>query len=106
VSSLHLTFLSPLQPGLREAFARFGKVCTVELNYSDDPDAPYITPDNRRLGQLAWLLRAATLTDVDCWTRVPGEPLRPGAIVEAIQAKLATPQPLPNATSIRGRGAA
>jgi len=106
VSSLHLTFLSPLQPGLREAFARFGKVCTVELNYSDEPDAPHITPDNRRLGQLAWLLRAATLTDVDCWTRVPGEPLRPGAIVEAIQAKLATPQPLPNAISIRGRGAA
>src|SRR6185369_8293531 len=31
VSSLHLNFLSPLQPGLREAFARFTKVCTVEL---------------------------------------------------------------------------
>jgi 2-oxoglutarate ferredoxin oxidoreductase subunit alpha len=89
VSSLHLNFLSPLQPGLREAFARFAKVCTVELNYSDEPDAPFITSDNRRLGQLAWLLRASTLVDVDCWTRVPGEPLRPGAIAEAIRSKLA-----------------
>ena len=68
---------------------RFAKVCTVELNYSDESDAPYITPENRRYGQLAWLLRAATLVDVDCWTRVPGEPLRPGAIVDAIASKCA-----------------
>lgn len=88
VSALHLTMLSPLPPGLRDIFARFDKVCTVELNYSDDPGAPYITPENRRLGQLAWLLRAATLVDVDCWTRVPGEPLRPVAIVDAIHEKL------------------
>jgi 2-oxoglutarate ferredoxin oxidoreductase subunit alpha len=106
VSSLQLTFLSPLQPGIREIFARFDRVCTVELNYSDEPDAPYITPDNRRLGQLAWLLRAATLTDVDCWTRVPGEPLRPGAIVDAIRGKLAGARPAPNANLERERGAA
>ncbi|MGE3524316.1 MAG: 2-oxoacid:acceptor oxidoreductase subunit alpha [Gemmatimonadales bacterium] len=93
VSSTHLTFLSPLQPGLRDIFGRFQRVCTIELNYSDDPAAPYITPENRRLGQLAWLLRAATLTDVDCWTRVPGEPLRPGAILEAIHAQLERPAP-------------
>jgi 2-oxoglutarate ferredoxin oxidoreductase subunit alpha len=86
VSSTHLTFLSPLQPGLKEIFGRFARVMTVEINYSDNPDAPYITPENRRLGQLAWLLRASTLVDVDCWTRVPGEPLRPGAIHEAIRA--------------------
>jgi 2-oxoglutarate ferredoxin oxidoreductase subunit alpha len=97
VSSLHLNFLSPLQPGLRETFARFTKVCTVELNYSDEPDAPFITHDNRRLGQLAWLLRASTLVDVDCWTRVPGEPLRPGAIAEAIRSKLPQVTPAPNA---------
>jgi 2-oxoglutarate/2-oxoacid ferredoxin oxidoreductase subunit alpha len=106
VSSLHLTFLSPLPPGLRETFARFAKVCTVELNYSDEPDDPFITPDNRRLGQLAWLLRAATLTDVDCWTRVPGEPLRPGSIVDAIQAKLADARPTPNVLHRSERGAA
>jgi 2-oxoglutarate ferredoxin oxidoreductase subunit alpha len=106
VSSLHLTFLSPLQPGLRETFARFGRVCTVELNYSDEPDAPFITADNRRLGQLSWLLRAATLTDVDCWTRVPGEPLRPGAIADAMRTKLPLSNPTPNVASHRARGAA
>jgi 2-oxoglutarate ferredoxin oxidoreductase subunit alpha len=88
VASLHLRFLSPLEPGLREIFARYRRVLTVEINYSDDPGDPWITDENRRRGQLAWLLRAATLVDVDCWTRVPGEPLRPGAIVEAIRAAL------------------
>ena len=47
---------------------------------------PHITPENRRYGQLAWLLRAHTLVDVDCWTRVPGEPLRPGRLLEVMRA--------------------
>jgi 2-oxoglutarate ferredoxin oxidoreductase subunit alpha len=47
-----------------------------------------VTDENRRRGQLAWLLRAHTLVDVDCWTRVPGEPLRPGAVLKAIRDKL------------------
>ena len=85
VSSLHLTFLSPLEPGLAELFGRFKKVATVEINYSDTMGDPFITAENRRRGQLAWLLRAHTLVDVDCWTRVPGEPLRPGAILEGIK---------------------
>jgi 2-oxoglutarate ferredoxin oxidoreductase subunit alpha len=88
VSSLHLRFLSPMEPGLKPIFERFRKVMTVEINYSDDPGEPYITEENRRRGQLAWLLRAHTLVDVDCWTRVLGEPLRPGAILRAIQQKL------------------
>jgi 2-oxoglutarate ferredoxin oxidoreductase subunit alpha len=88
VSSLHLTFLSPLEPGLKEIFARFKKVMTVEINYSDPKDAPYITEENRRRGQLAWLLRATTLVDVDCWTRVLGEPLRPGRILQAIRQNM------------------
>jgi 2-oxoglutarate ferredoxin oxidoreductase subunit alpha len=88
VSSLHLTFLSPLEPGLKEIFSRFKKVVTVEINYSDELDQPYITEENRRYGQLAWILRAATLVDVDCWTRVLGEPLKPGAIHEAIRQKM------------------
>ncbi len=89
VSSLHLRFLSPLEPGLREIFARFKRVMTVEINYSDEPDDPYITPENRRRGQLAWLLRAATLVDVDCWTRVPGEPIKPSTILETIRRRTA-----------------
>jgi 2-oxoglutarate ferredoxin oxidoreductase subunit alpha len=88
VSSCHLTFLSPLQPGLREVFGRFDRVMTVEINYSDEPDDPYITDENRRRGQLAFVLRAYTLVDVDCWSRVPGQPLRPGNILKAIRQRL------------------
>jgi 2-oxoglutarate ferredoxin oxidoreductase subunit alpha len=87
-SSLHLRFLSPMEPGLKEIFQRFRKVITVEINYSDDPTAPYITEENRRRGQLSWLLRAQTLVDVDCWTRVPGEPLRPADILAGIRAHM------------------
>ena len=88
VSALHLRFLSPMEPGLTAIFARFAKVVTVELNYSDEVGDPFVTEENRRRGQLAFLLRAQTLVDVDCWTRVPGEPLRPGAIVEAIKNRM------------------
>jgi 2-oxoglutarate ferredoxin oxidoreductase subunit alpha len=88
VSSLHLRFLSPLEPGLKVIFARFARVCAVEINYSDEPGDPFITDENRRRGQLTWLLRATTLVDVDCWTRVPGEPLRPGSIVDAIRERM------------------
>jgi 2-oxoglutarate/2-oxoacid ferredoxin oxidoreductase subunit alpha len=97
VSSLHLTFLSPMEPGLKEIFARFRRVMTVEINYSDEPDAPYITDENRRRGQLAWLLRAQTLVDVDCWTRVLGEPLRPISILEAIRSRASAQGLVPGA---------
>ncbi len=85
VSSIHVTFLSPLQPGLKEVFKKFKKVLTVEINYSDPKDGPFITDYNRRRGQLAFLLRATTLVDVDCWTRTIGEPLRPVEIHQAIR---------------------
>ncbi len=88
VSSLHLRFLSPLEPGLKKIFQHFKKVMTVEINYSDDPADLHITDENRRRGQLSWLLRASTLVDVDCWTRVPGEPLRPADIHDAIRTAL------------------
>lgn len=90
VSSTHVTFLSPMQPGLADIFARFDHVMSVEINYSDDLSAPHITPENRRIGQLALLLRAQTLVDIDCWTRVPGQPLRPGQIHGAICNKLSS----------------
>ncbi|MCB1870157.1 MAG: 2-oxoacid:acceptor oxidoreductase subunit alpha [Gammaproteobacteria bacterium] len=88
VSSLHLRFLSPLEPGLQEIFKRFRKVMTVEINYSDDPAAPLITPANRRYSQLAWLLRAQTLVDVDCWSVVLGAPLQPGMIHQVLLQRL------------------
>ena len=88
VSSLHLRFLSPLEPGLAEIFARFSRVMTVEINYSDDLDESMIDSENRRYSQLAWLLRARTLVDVDCWSRVPGQPLPPSSIEGAIRGRL------------------
>jgi len=92
VSSLHLRFLSPLEPGLKEIFARFGKVMTVEINYSDAPETPLITAETRRYAQLAWLLRAHTLLDIDCWSVVYGHPLQPGMIHNVILKRLAASQ--------------
>jgi 2-oxoglutarate ferredoxin oxidoreductase subunit alpha len=88
VSALHLRFLSPLEPGLKEIFGRFERVMTVEINYSDDPGDPFIDEDSRRYAQLAWLLRSRTLVDVDCWSRVPGQPLPPGMVEAAIRERL------------------
>ena len=87
ISSCQLTFLSPLEPGLKKIFSRFKKVMTVEINYSDTVGDPYITEETRRYGQLAWLLRAHTLVDIDCWTSCPGQPLRPNDIYKNIVAR-------------------
>jgi 2-oxoglutarate ferredoxin oxidoreductase subunit alpha len=89
ISSVHLRFLSPLEPGLKKIFKRFQRVMTVEINYSDDADDPLVDDDTRRYAQLAWLLRGHTLVDVDCWSRVPGQPLAPGMIEEALRGRLA-----------------
>ena len=79
VASLNITYLSPLQPGLKEIFSHYKKILAIEINYSDPEDRPH-----RRLGQLTQLLRAETLVDVACWSRVPGIPLQPGILQEAI----------------------
>lgn len=88
VSSLHLRFLSPLEPGLRQIFSRFRRVVAIEINYSDDHGQPYVTLESRRYAQLTQLLRAQTLMDIDCWSRVPGSPLPPSAIEEQLRLRL------------------
>lgn len=88
VSSVHLRFLSPLEPGLREIFSRFRQVMTVEINYSDEVDNSYVTPEARRYSQLAQLLRSHTLVDVDCWSRVPGSPIPPFVIEQQLRRRL------------------
>jgi 2-oxoglutarate ferredoxin oxidoreductase subunit alpha len=88
VSSVHLRFLSPLEPGLKDIFSRFKKVKTIELNYSDAPDAPLSGVENRRYAQLAYVLRAHTLMDIDCWSKVPGHPLSPATIGRVIDETL------------------
>ena len=88
VSSLHLQFLQPMAPGLKEIMRRFGKVMTVESNWSDDPNDEIIDAENRRYSALAMMLRARTLIDVDCWSEVRGRPIKPGTVAEAARAKL------------------
>ncbi len=85
VSNIQLRFLSPLQPGLKDIFARFDRVMTVEINYSD---AAETSNGHRRYAQLAWLLRAHTLCEIDCWSRVPGIPLAPGVIEKELRRRL------------------
>ena len=91
VSSLHLQFLQPMASGLKEVMQRFGKVMTVESNWSDDPENRLIDADNRRYSALATMLRARYLVDVECWTEVRGRPIKPGVIVEALRARLGVP---------------
>ena len=62
---------------------------TIEINYSDDPNAPLITDENRRRAQLANLLRMQTAVDVDCWSVVYGHPLQPGMLIEELTPRLA-----------------
>ena len=88
VSSLHLRFLSPLEPGLHDICARFKKVMTIEMNYSDDLQAPLITKETRRYAQLAQVLRSQLLLDIDCWSAVQGQPLQPGKITAIIKQRI------------------
>jgi 2-oxoglutarate ferredoxin oxidoreductase subunit alpha len=88
VSSLHLRFIQPMPSGIREILERFGKVMTVEGNWSDRREDELINEDNRRYSALAMMLRARYLVDVDCWSEARGQPIKPGDVVQAIKAKL------------------
>jgi len=88
VSSLHLTFLQPMAPGLDEIMKRFKKVITIEGNWSDDPNETIIDQSNRRYSALATLLRSRYLIDVDCWSEVRGQPIKPSSIRHVILKKL------------------
>jgi 2-oxoglutarate ferredoxin oxidoreductase subunit alpha len=88
VSSMHLQFIQPMAPGIKEAMARFGKVMTVEGNWSDRPADAMIDDSNRRYSALAMLLRSRYLVDVDCWSEVRGQPIKPGTLCEVFRAKL------------------
>jgi 2-oxoglutarate ferredoxin oxidoreductase subunit alpha len=88
VSSLHLTFLQPMAPGIKEIMKRFKKVITIEGNWSDDPNDDIIDESNRRYSALAMLLRSRYLIDVDCWSEVRGQPIKPNTIQRVILEKL------------------
>ncbi len=88
VSSLHMRFVQPLPSGVKEVLQRFEKVITVENSWSDRLDDEVIDEDNRRFSNLAWLLRARYLIDIDCWSEVMGQPTKPGTIARVIREKL------------------
>lgn len=88
VSAVHLRYLSPMEPGLSTIFKGFKKVKTVEINYSDDIDDALITAENRRYAQLAMVLRAKTLKDIDSYSHVKGLPMTPGEILDMIHQEL------------------
>ncbi len=88
VSSIHLTFLQPMAPGIKEIMARFRKVMTIEGNWCDPPDDLLIDESNRRYSALAMLLRSRYLVDVDCWCEVKGQPIKPSMIRAALLRKL------------------
>ena len=80
VSSLHLQFLQPLPSGIKEILQRFKKVMTIESNWSDRPEDKIIDETNRRYSSVAILLRSRYLVDIDCWSQVRGQPIKPSTI--------------------------
>ena len=90
VSSMHLRFLQPLPSGIKEILKGFRKVITIEGNWCDRPEDEIIDEDNRRYSALAMLLRSRYLVDVDCWSEVCGQPIKPGTIRRVLLEKLAS----------------
>ncbi len=85
VSSLHLKFLQPMASGIGDILKKFRKVISIEINYSDDKNDSQVTMDNRRYSNLAWLLRARYLVDIDSFSNVYGQPLKPGDIAQRVR---------------------
>jgi 2-oxoglutarate/2-oxoacid ferredoxin oxidoreductase subunit alpha len=90
VSSLHLAFLQPLPPGLKEIMQRFRAAITIEGNWCDRAEDGVIDETNRRYSALALLLRSRYLIDVDCWSEVRGQPIKPDTIRRVVREKLRT----------------
>jgi 2-oxoglutarate ferredoxin oxidoreductase subunit alpha len=74
--------------GIKEIMQRFKKVMTIENNWSDKPADEIIDENNRRYSAVAMLLRARYLVDVDCWSEVKGQALRPSTVCDVIRNKL------------------
>ena len=89
VSSLHLKYLQPMASGIKEILQNYKKVITIEINYSDDRKYQIFDENNRRYANLAWLLRARYLIDVDNWSNVYGQPMKPHSILDMLNEHFA-----------------
>jgi 2-oxoglutarate/2-oxoacid ferredoxin oxidoreductase subunit alpha len=67
---------------------RFRRVITIESNWCDRPEDALIDETNRRFSALALLLRARYLVDVQCWSEVKGQPIKPGTIRQMLAGRL------------------
>ena len=67
-SHVHLRYLNPLPNDLGDILRRFDRVIVPELN----------------LGQLAWMLRARYLVDVETLSKVQGRPFKSQEIIAAV----------------------
>jgi 2-oxoglutarate ferredoxin oxidoreductase subunit alpha len=72
VSNVHLRYLNPLPPDLRDILKRFNKILLPEMN----------------LGQLAKVLRAEYLVPIISFNKVQGLPFTPGEIEKKIKELL------------------
>jgi len=88
VSSMHIAFLNPLPPGIKEVLQGFKKVITIENNWSDSLEDSMIDETNRRYSALATLLRSRYLIDIDCWSECRGAPLKPGTVRNVILERM------------------
>jgi 2-oxoglutarate ferredoxin oxidoreductase subunit alpha len=88
VSSLHLRFLQPLPPGIKEIMQGFRQVLTVEGTWADRVEDELVNEENRRYAPLAMMLRSRYLVDVDCWSEARGQPIKPAAVCSAIRERL------------------
>ena len=88
VSSLHLRFLQPLPPGIKEIMQRFEQVLAIEGAWSDRPQDELVDDDNRRYTPLAMILRSRYLVDVDCWGEARGAPMKPATVCDVVRSRL------------------
>jgi len=88
ISSVHLNFIQPMPPGIKEILAGFKKVITIENNWCDQWEDEMIDETNRRYSALAMLLRSRYLVDIDCWSECCGTPLKPITVRRVILERL------------------
>jgi len=65
---------------------------TIEGNWCDRAQDQIIDETNRRYSALAMLLRSRYLIDVDCWSEVRGQPMKPDTICHVAREKLRAQQ--------------
>jgi len=57
---------------------------TIEASWCDNPEDALIDESNRRYSALAMMLRSRYLADVDCWSEVRGQGIKPDALYRVI----------------------